>query len=118
MHFLLGILEEKVGTINEPIARKEGSIIERCISESGQTAITHYNVIKEFKVLSLVHFTLETGRTHQIRVHSQYIGHPILRRYTIWKKHLSYTKASTSRIQTDLSPSHNPKRTRNYRSDS
>ena len=75
---LEGILEEKQGTINAPIARKKDSIIERCVDESGDFSITHYKVIKEFNNLSLVNFKLETGRTHQIRVHSSYIGHPIL----------------------------------------
>lgn len=73
-----GILEKKKGMINAPISRKEGSIIERCIYEKGQEAITHYEVIKEIKDYSVVHFRLETGRTHQIRVHSQYLGHSIL----------------------------------------
>lgn len=75
---LEGILEEKQGTINAPIARKKDSIIERCVDESEDFSITHYKVIKEFNNLSLVNFKLETGRTHQIRVHSSYIGHPIL----------------------------------------
>lgn len=75
---LEGILEEKQGTINAPIARKKDSIIERCVDESGDFSITHYKVIKEFNNLSLVNFKLETGRTHQIRVHSSYVGHPIL----------------------------------------
>ena len=66
------------------LQEKNGSIIERCICQYGQESITHYDVIKEFQNLSLVHFILETGRTHQIRVHSKHIGHPILRRYTIW----------------------------------
>lgn len=73
-----GILESKSGTLNFPIARKEGSIIERTISSDGDSAITHYDVVKEFNNLSLVHIVLETGRTHQIRVHFSHIGHPIL----------------------------------------
>ena len=73
-----GILNKKKGTIIAPIARKKDSIIERCVDESGDFSITHYKVIKEFNNLSLVNFKLETGRTHQIRVHSSYIGHPIL----------------------------------------
>ena len=73
-----GIFDEKSGTINLPIARKENSIIERCISENGQTAITHYEVLKEFDNYSLVKCSLETGRTHQIRVHMSAIGHPLL----------------------------------------
>lgn len=73
-----GILESKSGTLNFPIARKEGSIIERTVSSDGDSAITHYDVVKEFNNLSLVHIVLETGRTHQIRVHFSNIGHPIL----------------------------------------
>ena len=73
-----GILKEKQGIINAPISRKENSIIERCISENGDKAITHYKVLKDYTNYSLVEFLLETGRTHQIRVHSQYIGHSIL----------------------------------------
>ena len=74
-----GIIDIKEGTINLPISRKEGSIIERCIDkDNGQIAITHYEVIKEFKDFCLVKCKLETGRTHQIRVHMKAIGHPIL----------------------------------------
>lgn len=74
-----GILDKKSGTINAPIARKDNSIIERCVNENGDTAITHYEVLKVFSTMSYVKFILETGRTHQIRVHSSYIGHPIIR---------------------------------------
>ena len=73
-----GFFDKKSGTINLPIARKENSVIERCISENGQTAITHYEVLKEFDNYSLVKCSLETGRTHQIRVHMSAIGHPLL----------------------------------------
>lgn len=72
--------DKKLGTINLPIARKNGSIIERCISEDGQNSITHYEVLKEFKDknYSLVKCLLETGRTHQIRVHMKELSHPLL----------------------------------------
>lgn len=77
---LNGILERNSDIISAPIARKENSIIERCVNfETGDIAITHYDLIKTIDTkYSLVHFVLETGRTHQIRVHSAYIGHPIL----------------------------------------
>ncbi len=64
-----GKFEEKKGTIDLPIARKENSIIERCVNENGQKSITHYEILKEFENYSLVKCILETGRTHQIRVH-------------------------------------------------
>lgn len=73
-----GVLNKTEGTICAPIARKENSIIEREVSKNGDVAITHFKVIKTFNNMSLVKFTLETGRTHQIRVHSKYIGHSII----------------------------------------
>lgn len=73
-----GIIENKKGIIDAPISRKENSIIERCVSETGQRAITEYEVIKNSKDMSLVKCKLLTGRTHQIRVHMAYIGHPLL----------------------------------------
>ena len=79
---LTGHLEKNIGTINAPISRKENSIIEREINKNGEISITHFELIKNFvkndEELSLVKFILETGRTHQIRLHSKFIGHPIL----------------------------------------
>lgn len=75
---ITGHLEKCSGTINLPISRKTGSIIERCINTNGQKSITHYNVKKEYDNYSLVECRLETGRTHQIRVHMSSIGHSLL----------------------------------------
>lgn len=73
-----GTLENEKGVIELPIARKEKSIIERCVSENGQKAITEYEVVKKLNGYSLIKCRLLTGRTHQIRVHMAYIGHPLL----------------------------------------
>lgn len=79
---LTGFLEKESGIIDAAISRKEGSIIEREINLNGENAITHFKLIKHFtknnQNLSLLNFKLETGRTHQIRLHSKYLSHPIL----------------------------------------
>lgn len=67
------------GTINAPIGRKDGSTIERIIDyDNGERAITHYHRIAYKNDLSLISLSLETGRTHQIRVHMKSIGHPLI----------------------------------------
>ena len=73
-----GNLDNLEGIINAPIARKENSIIERCVSETGDTAITHYKVLKRNDNFDVIECILETGRTHQIRVHFAYLGHSLL----------------------------------------
>ena len=77
-----GTFKEKEGLINAPIARKENSIIERCIDPNGDIAITSYKVLDEKSIdsntYSIVKCKLKTGRTHQIRVHMMYINHPLL----------------------------------------
>lgn len=74
-----GHLKEKSGNIDLPIYRPEGIEMgtRRVIDERGQRSITHYKVVESFGDSDLVECKLETGRTHQIRVHLSHIGHPI-----------------------------------------
>ncbi len=73
-----GIFSEKDGTIDAPIGEEAEQRMIRKVMESGKEAITHYHVEKQFSDFALVRLHLDTGRTHQIRVHMQYAGHPLL----------------------------------------
>ncbi len=77
-----GKLTPTSGTIRAPLSRKEGSIIERCVDfENGETAITHYQTEAYGNNHTLVRLQLETGRTHQIRIHLKHIGFPLIGDY-------------------------------------
>ena len=77
-----GALKPSEGTIDAPIGRTGSSLIERKIDfENGERAVTHYRVVEEQNGHSLVSLILETGRTHQIRVHMKYIGYPLVGDY-------------------------------------
>lgn len=65
------------GTIDAPIAREQESIIVRCVRGDGQRAVTHYRSIRANEKYTLLEIHLETGRTHQIRVHFAYTGHAL-----------------------------------------
>lgn len=72
-----GKFAQKKGTIDLPIYRVGEGTIKRIIDERGQKSITHYEVIEEINDASILSLKLETGRTHQIRVHLSHIGHPV-----------------------------------------
>ncbi|WP_124098646.1 RluA family pseudouridine synthase [Ruminococcus sp. Marseille-P6503] len=74
-----GRFKELSGTVDAPIGRSKYDRKKMCvIDQNSKRAVTHYEVIDEFGQYSMLKFRLETGRTHQIRVHSAYIGHPVL----------------------------------------
>ena len=74
-----GHFKEYKGTIDAPIGRDKFDRKKMCVTQqNSKNAVTHYEVLEEFSGYTLTKFTLETGRTHQIRVHSAYVGHPVL----------------------------------------
>lgn len=72
-----GTPKQSSGRIVAPIKRKQDSLVLRCVADDGKPAITDYFVEKSFKDFCLVRLVPLTGRTHQLRVHMSYIGHPI-----------------------------------------
>lgn len=77
-----GSVTPKEGIIDVPLGRKDSSIIERTVDwERGERAVTHYKVIEKSNGHSLISLQLETGRTHQIRIHMKHIGYPLVGDY-------------------------------------
>ena len=77
-----GSVVPREGTVDAPLGRKDSSIIERMVDyEHGERAVTHYHVVEEANGHSLISLTLETGRTHQIRIHMKHIGYPLVGDY-------------------------------------
>lgn len=72
-----GVIPHEKGTINAPIGRSKVNRKMQAVREDGKPAVTHFNVLERFNDFTLVELTLETGRTHQIRVHMKYIGYPL-----------------------------------------
>ncbi len=82
-----GDVKVKSGTINAPIARKPGSVIERMVSPDGDDAVTEYEVLEKSRGMSLVRVRPLTGRTHQIRVHMAHMGNPIIGDFLYGEEH-------------------------------
>ncbi|MGG3987876.1 RluA family pseudouridine synthase [Bacillus smithii] len=72
-----GVIPHDVGTIDAPIGRDPKDRQKMAVVENGKHAVTHFRVLERFSQYSLIECELETGRTHQIRVHMKYIGHPL-----------------------------------------
>lgn len=72
-----GIPSPLSGTIDAPIGKAEGATVKREVREGGKPSVTHYETVKTNRNRSLIHLRLETGRTHQIRVHLKHIGCPV-----------------------------------------
>lgn len=73
-----GVIKEDSGTVDKPIGRHPVDRIKMAVVKDGRHAVTHYNVLERYANNTLIECKLETGRTHQIRVHMSYIGHPIV----------------------------------------
>jgi len=77
-----GHVEPECGTITAPLAREEGSVIRRTVDyDNGETAVTHYKVEEYLNNHTLVSLILDTGRTHQIRIHMKHLGYPLIGDY-------------------------------------
>ena len=78
MAVVTGRFKENTGTIDAPIGRSRYDRKKMCVTEfNSKNAVTHYEVVEELGNYALMKFRLETGRTHQIRVHCAFAGHPV-----------------------------------------
>lgn len=73
-----GVPEPTAGTVDAPLGPKPGSLVEQMVRPDGKPARTHYEVVKAGENCALVRLVLDTGRTHQIRVHLSHLGHPLV----------------------------------------
>lgn len=75
---VFGVIQEEKGRIDAPIGRDPSDRKKMAVVKDGKRAVTNFRVIERYKKFTLVEFKLETGRTHQIRVHMRYIGYPLV----------------------------------------
>lgn len=73
-----GVVKENNATIDMPIARNKNDRLKMAVSKDGKNAVTHFKVIKRYEGYTLLEIVIETGRTHQIRVHMSEIGYPVV----------------------------------------
>lgn len=113
-----GNMEPASGTIDAPLGRKEGSILERTVDfEQGERAVTHYHTLENKNGYSLISLKLETGRTHQIRVHMKFLGYPligdylynpndtsVISRQALHSYHLTFTHPITGQAMEFIAP--------------
>ena len=76
-----GVIKENEATINMPIGRSKKDRKKMAVTKDGREAITHFNVLKRYDKFTLVEIKIDTGRTHQIRVHMAEIGYPVVGDY-------------------------------------
>ena len=86
------------GIVDQPIGRDSANRQKQAVTKSGKPAITHYRVIEKFKNFTLIKAILETGRTHQIRVHMSHIGHSLLGDFTYGGK-VKFPKGATDELK-------------------
>ena len=77
-----GVVKENEATINMPIGRSQKDRKKMAVNKNGKNAVTHFKVLKRYDNYTLLEVNIETGRTHQIRVHLSEIGYPIIGDYT------------------------------------
>ena len=77
-----GVIKENEATINMPIGRSQSDRKKMAVNKNGKNAVTHIKVLKRYEKYTLLEINIETGRTHQIRVHLSHIGYPIIGDYT------------------------------------
>ncbi|HNR69667.1 MAG TPA: RluA family pseudouridine synthase [bacterium] len=97
-----GHLRQKKGTISAAMARHHRERTRMVVNPAGKTAVTHYEVLQEFDFMSFVRLNLETGRTHQIRVHMSSIGHPVFADATYGGRSKQLAGLNQSRTQLGL----------------